>query len=139
LKKKKPTFKALKKKLDVVFSQWIRLKDSTSDGQAVCVSCHAVKSWKEMQAGHFVSRTHLATRWDERNVAVQCMPCNVWKRGNYSAYTLYMLRKHGQKVIEELEALRHAPHKITAADLEEKLQHYNSKVAHIAMARRTVE
>jgi hypothetical protein len=137
--KKKPSFKQLKKKLDAVFSQWIRLKDSTSDGLAVCVSCHAVKSWKEQQCGHYVSRTYLATRWDERNSAVQCMPCNVWKRGNYPAYTLYMLRKYGQEVIEELEALRHKPFKVTAADLEEKIEYFNRKVCELAMLRRTVE
>jgi 5-methylcytosine-specific restriction endonuclease McrA len=133
--KKKPTFKSLKNKLDQVFSQYIRRKDATSDGHAVCVSCHAVKSWKEQQCGHFVSRTYLATRWDERNAAVQCMPCNVWKRGNYPAYTLYMLRKYGQPVIEDLEALRHRPVKFTAADLQEKLEHYQSALAALDLKR----
>ena len=128
---KKPTFKSLKNKLDQVFSQWVRRKDATSQGLAVCVSCHAVKPWKEQQCGHYVSRTYLATRWDERNAAVQCGSCNVLRRGNYPAYTLYMLRKHGQEVIEELEAKRKQVCKMTAADLQDMLEAYKRKLSEL--------
>jgi hypothetical protein len=137
--KKKPTFKQLKKKLDAVFSQWIRLKDSTSDGQAVCVSCQKVDSWKELQCGHYEPRQHLGTRWLEKNNHVQCYGCNVARKGNYPAYTRFMIRKYGVEVLDELAALARTPTKFTAADLEEKLQHYNRLVAEFAMLRRTVE
>ena len=133
--KRKPSFKSLKNKLDAIFSQYIRRKDATSQGLAVCVSCHAVKPWKEQQCGHYVSRTYLATRWDERNCAVQCGTCNVLRRGNYPAYTLYMLRKYGQGVIEELEALRHKPIKLTAADLEDLILAYKAKLEELDMKR----
>ncbi len=36
---------------------------------------------KESQCGHFVSRTYLATRYDERNCRVQCVGCNVFGKG----------------------------------------------------------
>jgi hypothetical protein len=116
--KRKASFKTLKNKLDAVFSQWIRRKNATSQGLAVCVSCGAVKPWKEQQCGHFVSRIYLATRWHEKNCAVQCGACNVLRRGNYAEYTAYMLRKYGQGVIDELLVLKRKPVKFTAADLE---------------------
>jgi hypothetical protein len=72
---RKPTLRSLKNKLDGVFSQWIRRRHATSEGFSVCVSCHAVKPWKEMQCGHYVSRMYLATRWDDRNAHVQCASC----------------------------------------------------------------
>jgi hypothetical protein len=131
-KNKKPSFAALKKKLDAVFSQWIRRKDATSQGLAVCVSCGAVKLWKEQQCGHFVSRIYLATRWHEKNAAVQCGACNVLRRGNYAEYTAYMLRKYGQEVIDELIRLKRQPVKMTAAELEEKIQFYQQKLESLA-------
>ena len=49
---KKPTRSKLVKKLDTVFSQYIRLKDS-KDGIGTCVTCGKQDHWKNLQAGHF--------------------------------------------------------------------------------------
>ena len=126
--KKKQSFATLKRKLDGVFSQWIRRRYATSQGLAVCVTCGNVKPWKEQQCGHFVSRIYLATRWDERNCSVQCGACNVLRRGNYAEYSAYMLRKYGPEVIDELIVLKRKPIKLTAFDLEQMIQTYNKKL-----------
>lgn len=126
--RKKPSFRALKHKLDVVFSQWIRRKNATSEGLAVCVTCTKVAPWKSLQCGHYVSRVYLATRWDERNAAVQCGACNVLKRGNYSEYTEYMIRKYGVGVISELNARKRAVVKYTLDDLESLIGFYQQKL-----------
>lgn len=126
---KKPTFRSLKNKLDKVFSEWIRRRHATSKGDAVCVSCHAVKPWKQMQAGHYVSRVHLATRWDDRNAHVQCGSCNVLRRGNYSEYTEFMLRKYGPGIIEDLNRKKRAMVKYTISDLESFIEDYKVRLA----------
>lgn len=127
---KKPTFASLKRKLDAVFSQYIRLKDA-AQGYAVCVTCHDVKMWKQLQCGHYVSRIYLATRWNEKNAAVQCVTCNVLRRGNYAEYTAYMLRKYGAGVIDELLALKRKPVKLTVGDLQDLLAEFKNKIARL--------
>lgn len=126
---KKPTLRSLKNKLDGVFSQWVRRKDATSGGLAVCVTCHKVASWKELQCGHYVSRVYLSTRWDERNAAVQCGACNVLRRGNYAEYTAFMLRKYGPSIIDDLLARKRAIVKFTTMDLESLIQAYQQRLS----------
>jgi len=53
--KKKPSRGKLVKKLDAVFSQYIRLKDSVG-GYATCFTCGKKDHWKKLQNGHFQSR-----------------------------------------------------------------------------------
>ena len=54
---KKPSRKNLIKKLDNVFSQYIRRRFAVN-GVTKCVTCGKEDFWKggEMQAGHFISR-----------------------------------------------------------------------------------
>jgi len=73
---KKPTRKSLVIKLDTVFSQYIRRKDAINE-IATCVTCNKKDHYKKLQCGHFMSRRHYSTRWDENNVGVQCYGCNI--------------------------------------------------------------
>jgi len=124
---KKQSYASLKKKLDAVFSEWIRRKDA-KDGIATCVTCGAKKEWKSIQCGHFVSRVHLATRWLEQNCAPQCSTCNVLKRGNMVEYAVWMNENWGWGTIEELRRLKHTTVKYTPAKLKEMIEDYQAKV-----------
>jgi len=99
----KDTTSKLKKKLDTLFSQYVRLSNADKNGFCTCVSCGVKKHYKEMQAGHYISRQHLAVRYDESNVFPQCVGCNVFKHGNYPSYALFMLDKYGKKKLQWLE------------------------------------
>mgnify|MGYP003665460414 CR=1 FL=1 len=68
------------KKLDTVFSQYIRQRDAENE-IATCFTCGKKAHWKKLQNGHFQSRRFYATRWDEMNCQVQCAGCNVFKYG----------------------------------------------------------
>ena len=59
---KKPSRKTLVKKLDKVFSQYIRRRFAVNE-IAKCVTCGKQAHWKDLQAGHFMSRKHYSTRW----------------------------------------------------------------------------
>lgn len=77
---KSPTKKsvsALVKKLDRVFSEYIRLRDSKPYGYKYfrCISCGMVKPYEQMDCGHFIGRTHMATRFDEKNCNGECKSC----------------------------------------------------------------
>lgn len=70
----------LVKNLDTVFSQYIRLRYA-KDEIAECVTCGKKDHYKKLQCGHFMSRRHYSTRWDENNVGVQCYGCNITSQG----------------------------------------------------------
>ena len=62
--KKKLSRSKIVKKLDAIFSRYIRKKNSKNN-LAKCFTCGKVDEWKYLQCGHFQSRRHYATRWDE--------------------------------------------------------------------------
>ena len=123
---KKPTRSKLVKKLDVVFSQYIRLKDADSRGMVKCVTCGKVGHWKTggMQCGHFMSRKHYSTRWDERNVGVQCCGCNMFRAGEQYKFSKYL----GDKLSEELFQKSQVITKFTNVELQELIDLYSAKV-----------
>lgn len=90
---KKLTRSKIVKKLDAVFSQYIRLKDSV-DGMATCFTCGKQDHWKKLQNGHFQSRKHYSTRWDEMNCQVQCAGCNVFRYGEQFLFAKYLDEKY---------------------------------------------
>jgi hypothetical protein len=121
--KKKLTRSKLVKKLDNIFSQYIRLSNSVND-IAECVTCNKKDHWKKMQCGHFQSRKHYSTRWDESNVAVQCAGCNVFRYGEQFKFSLYL----GVKLSEELLQKSRETVKFADVDLLEMIEHYSDKV-----------
>lgn len=125
---KKPTLASLKKKLDAVFSEWIRRKDAIN-GLAKCVTCGKQARWQEMQCGHFISRTHLATRFSPTNCAVQCVMCNVFKHGNYIEYVVWMVENYGYSVIEDLREEKHRQVKYSRSDYEAMITEYREKLS----------
>ena len=120
---RKPTVQSLKNKLDKVFSVFVRQR-GMRDENNVCVSCGAVHHWKELQAGHFYRRQHLAVRWDPRNCWPQCFACNVWRRGNYASYSHFMWETQGKEVMDELKQLSRQTTKLTRDYLQEMIGKY---------------
>ena len=68
----------------------------------------------------------------EEIVHPQCKICNVWKRGNYQAYTLYMLDKYGREKVDEFLQLKHQVRKYTTSELEEMIGKYKQKLSELA-------
>ena len=127
MKRKLKTYAALKRQLDQVFSEWIR----RSANITACCSCGAVKPWKELQCGHFVSRVRLATRWEPKNCAPQCGACNVLRRGNPIGYSQYLIRTYGPNIFAELDEQSRKPTKFSRSDLAEMIADYRGRLATI--------
>jgi hypothetical protein len=121
---KKPTRSKLIKKLDVVFSQYIRLSNADNNGYCTCVTCNKTFFWKEIQAGHFMSRKHYSIRWDERNVKPQCKSCNLFRYGEQYKYSLYLGNNLSKKLLEKSRELR----KFTNIELEEMIADYSDRL-----------
>lgn len=92
------------KKLDRIFSEFIRLRD-TKEGYGHCCSCSKMILYAQGDAGHFINRRWMPTRWREDNVHLQCRSCNRFDEGNASGYTLFMIDKYSREHVEFLRAL----------------------------------
>ena len=95
--KKKPDLKA---KLDKEFSLFIRLRDAMPNGYFRCISCGQIKPFTQADCGHYFSRTHLATRFDENNCHAECRHCNRFKADHLEGYRVNLIAKIGQQKID---------------------------------------
>ena len=126
-KKKAETRSQLVKKLDKVFSEYIRMTKPP-----VCVTCGKQDEWRNLQNGHYYSRAKYPTRWNEDNCHPQCVGCNVFKAGNYTEYALYMINQYGVDYVQELRELANSGDKITTPELRELLSFYRGEVAKLS-------
>ena len=98
---KKVSRSKLIKKLDSIFSIYIRRKDAVNE-IATCFTCSKQDHYKKLQNGHFQSRRHYSTRWDEVNCQVQCAGCNVFKFGEQFLFGQNLDNKFGEGTARRL-------------------------------------
>jgi hypothetical protein len=94
-KKKKVSRSSLIKKLDTEFSLFIRKRYAKNE-IATCYTCGKQDNYKNLQCGHFQSRKHYSTRWDEVNCQVQCYSCNVMRYGEQYKFGLFLNAQFGE-------------------------------------------
>lgn len=122
--------KSLIKKLDTVFSEYIRRRTADHKGIVECFTCGKKDHWKKMQCGHFQSRKHYSTRWNEDNCQVQCVGCNMFKSGEQYKFGL-KLNMISPNTAENLFLLAKNIKKFNNFDLElmiQKYQEFNSRL-----------
>jgi hypothetical protein len=111
------------KKLDRVFSLYIRNRHS-KNGKAECFTCGKIDEVSRLHAGHFMSRKHYATRWDEVNVQVQCPKCNLFGQGEQYMFGLHLDIKYGKGTAEALQQKARNTVKLSNDDLNELIEKY---------------
>ena len=99
-------------------------RTSMSNEMSECVTCGKQDHWKKQQAGHFISRKHYATRWDEDNVQVQCSGCNVFRYGEQYLFSKYL----GTDLSEQLLVKSRKIQKFTDNELLDMIDLYTKKV-----------
>lgn len=126
--------KTLKYKLDAVFSQFIRLRDSHVVGDervGKCITCKkqiGAYGQREGHAGHFMSRRYTSTRWDEQNVNLQCVSCNSFNSGEQYKYSIAIDEKYGKGTAEKLHIKSQMLTKFSEFDLDILIKHYQEEV-----------
>ena len=126
----KKSRKSIVKRLDTVFSLYIRLKDSDENGFCKCISCQKIQHYKEVDAGHFISRRHMSTRYDVNNVFPQCRYCNRYVAGNQWLYS-QALEKIKKNLPEKLYLKSKQTVKYSNDDLESLISYYNNLLNHL--------
>lgn len=124
----KSTLKTRQDALWDVFSEWVRRKDSTTEGTARCVTCGALAHWSQMDAGHFWKRQHQATKFDPFNVAVQCTRCNRFRGGAEAEHAAYIIKEYGLIVFDELEERHRQVKKWRRDEIEGLILEYRGKL-----------
>ena len=117
------------KKLDKIFSIWVRSKDADFHGYVDCYTCGVTKNWKyEIDAGHFMGRGKYATRWDEQNVKPQCKKCNGFRSGEQYLFSKHLDKEYGDGTADWLVFESNQPARFTNDELLEKIKYYNELV-----------
>ena len=122
------TKKKLSKKLDVIFSKYIRWYYADANGYVECYTCGVTKPVKEMQCGHFQSRRHYATRWHTDNCKPQCVKCNMFMQGNIWVYGNKLKAEIGDVKFNKLIQLSNSTVKYTQQDYLDMLEYYKKEL-----------
>ena len=123
--KKKPSKTVLVKKLDTVFSKYVRALYST-DGMVECYTCNCTKPIPEMHCGHFMSRRHYATRWEVDNCRPQCVSCNMFNQGQQYIFGKRLEAELGVGRVDQLRELRHEIMKYKTGDYLDMIDSFTS-------------
>ena len=127
----KKTISKLKKELDKYFSLYIRLRNATDEGLTQCYTCGKVDHYKKLQCGHFQSRRHHSTRWNEKICQVQCVKCNMYAQGEQWKFGLQLDHQYGNGTSSELEFLARISMKKMRAEYEEDIRYYKAIVENL--------
>jgi len=95
--------KTINNKLDAIIRKIVRVRDK------VCITCGCDDT---LQVSHYISRTHISTRWDLRNCNLQCAKCHLKDyHGGFSLnYQEYLIGTYEDcEIIVELERRGHKP------------------------------
>jgi hypothetical protein len=126
---RKPSRKTLINKADKIFSEYIRRRYTNDNGITECYTCGKKDHWKELQCGHFMSRKHYSTRWNETNCQVQCAGCNVFRYGEQYKFGRNLDIEFGNGTADDLHQLSRQIVKYDNNDLIEMIKHYEKKLA----------
>ena len=124
---KKPKRKTLINKLDRIFSEYIRKRDADKKGFVRCITSNKKYHYTEVDAGHFISRKEMATRWHEDNVWSQSRFHNRFKYGLQYEYSL-ALEKKKKGLPKHLYNLSKKTVKYSIADLQDMIDKYKNKL-----------
>ena len=122
------TISKLKKELDKWFSLYIRLRDADDLGFVKCYTSGRYYHYKNIHAGHFMSRKHLSTRWCDINVQPQSAADNLFGQGEQYKFGLSLDAKYGEGTAEDLQIKSRQIQKISRGEYEEKISYYKEIV-----------
>ena len=109
----------------------VKLKAADDSGYCRCVTCGKVEHWRNMDGGHFISRTYRAHKLREENIHPQCQRCNRFRSGEGPDYTLYMIDTYGRDFVDELIATKREPKKYTRPELEEMIEDLKDQISEL--------
>lgn len=133
--KKKLTLPKLIKKLVIVFSRFIRIRDADRSGMVRCITCDTLYLWKDVHAGHFVKSGRRITKFVEENVNGQCVSCNSFNEGEQYKHGKAIDLKFGTGTADRLIKDSVKEKKFKRYELEEMIKNYTEEYKMIAKVK----
>ena len=118
-------------RLDTIFSKYIRLRDAMPSGMFRCISCGKIKPLDQADCGHYHSRTHMGTRFDEDNCHAECRYCNRFSADHLIGYRENLIRKIGEQRFLLLEVKARNIKKWSDFELVQLVKYYRALVKKI--------
>lgn len=87
-----------------------------------------MKTYDKADAGHFINRKWLSTRWREDNVHAQCSACNRFDEGNAAGYARFMDRTYGAAHVDYLMSIKRQTQQWSDFDLDMMIADYRKRV-----------
>lgn len=91
------------RKLDKIMSIYIRMRDSQEYNHRYfrCISCGRILPIDQADCGHFLSRRHMSTRFDARNMNAECRACNRFSSDHLIGYRRNLILRLGRNAFAE--------------------------------------
>lgn len=124
------------KKLDKVFSAYIRLRDVMPSGYFKCISCGKIKPFEQADCGHFFSRRNLSVRFCEDDCHAECRFCNRFSSDHLIAYQANLIRKIGMQRFGLLSAKAHQTKHWSDFELEAMIEYYTAEVKRLSSLKK---
>lgn len=127
-----------KKKLDSVFSLFIRLRDTDKNGFGRCISSgrliyYIIDENGEIKSncdnGHFENRAIMSLRFSELNCNAQSRFDNQFREGEKDNYEKGIIKKYGEEGLKEIKKTKMTSKKYTTIDFIALYAHYEQQVA----------
>lgn len=112
--------------IDREFSFYVRLREADQYGYTRCFTSGRRLHYLALDAGHYISRKYLATRWDADNVKPQSHNDNRFLDGNIEVFK-QKLEEENKGITEVLYERSLQVWKPTISELKELLIHWREK------------
>lgn len=126
--KPKSDLRKIEDKLWNIFSVFIRLRDSDTQGNGKCFTCGKLIHWTKGDCGHGIGRQHKSVKFNEWNNHLQCKRCNGFEGGRREVYKENMNKKYGSQTWEKMEIAAKRSPDWSAALLLNNVKYYEQQV-----------
>jgi len=129
-KPKALTIPQLKKKVDEWQSKYIRALYADNQGTVECYTCGKRHLVGDAHVGHFISRRHYSTRYEEDNQRPQCVACNIYDQGRQWEFGR-RLDQDSPGTAERIYQQSRRGRKWKREELHEMWQHYKTEAVRL--------
>lgn len=127
-KEKEKSLSTLIKELDIVFGNFIKLRD-TKDGVIRCFVCHKPIPRNEAEVLHFIGRQSMPVRFHEQNCNTGCYECNRLDTDHMVKYLIRMNEVYGEDTVLYLTRQSKSLQKWMPFEIKAMIEEYKNKIA----------
>jgi hypothetical protein len=128
---KQKSLAVLEKELDLIFGQFIKLRDSRGNSFINCFVCGKPVKINESEVLHFIGRSNMVMRYDEVNCNSGCVDCNKFDPNHQEKYRAKLVAKHGGAVVYDLNQKSRGLQKFIRCDIIDMIEYYKSEIVQL--------